>query len=338
MALLSQSQSDNIETLVARIKQQASEAQQGLVDSADSKSPSMFNKPKSRPESVTQTDIVNRTVSRLREKALVAMEEQKDIYLDKSFDIEALNPKKEEVDKESVTAGVTLLREARSTNNVDTASIDAAITEATDTPTTSNAGLMTRPKGRPFITPEKYKIAVDQMSDREMLARTIEAEAAREKYNGKLAVAATIANRAASGNFGGGIRGVILKVGHFSPWNTYTGHDKGNQGKDMTKMKASEDSYKAADAILSGDYTDPTGGATHYVNEKVNQPSWLTKGGVDDVGMKGRARGTKQIGNHLFGNADNNQIFDGQAWAKMMADMATSPRPQKRPDTQVAGN
>lgn len=173
MALLSQSQSDNIETLVARIKQQASEAQQGLVDSADSKSPSMFNKPKSRPESVTQTDIVNRTVSRLREKALVAMEEQKDIYLDKSFDIEALNPKKEEVDKESVTAGVTLLRESRSTNNVDTASIDAAIAEATDTPTTENAGLMTRPKGRPTtkdVAQLELNVPKDVSADKDFMA------------------------------------------------------------------------------------------------------------------------------------------------------------------------
>ena len=54
--------------------------------------------------------------------------------------------------------------------------------------------------------------------------------------------------------------------------------------------------------------TDETGGATHYVNESVSTPNWLGD-------MKGRKRGTVTIGNHLFGNADNNKTFNGRTWS-----------------------
>jgi spore germination cell wall hydrolase CwlJ-like protein len=146
-----------------------------------------------------------------------------------------------------------------------------------------------------------------QMSEREILARTIQAESGGESYDGKVAVGAVIANRAASGRFGKGIDGVILKEAQFSPWNSWTGGAGGQQGKDMMNIKVSNDSYKAADAILSGNYTDKTGGATHYLNPKVSKPKWLS-------GMKGMKRGTVQIGNHLFGNADNNKTYDGKSW------------------------
>ena len=146
-----------------------------------------------------------------------------------------------------------------------------------------------------------------QMSEREILARTIQAESGGESYDGKVAVGAVIANRAASGRFGKGIDGVILKEAQFSPWNSWTGGAGGQQGKDMMNIKVSNDAYKAADAILSGNYTDKTGGATHYLNPKVSKPKWLS-------GMKGMKRGTVQIGNHLFGNADNNKTYDGRSW------------------------
>lgn len=167
-------------------------------------------------------------------------------------------------------------------------------------------GLMADPRG--FKVPE-YKAynSPEEMSELEILARTIEAEAALEPYNGKIAVGATIANRAASGSYGKDIRGVILQRGQFSPWNSWTGYAKGEQGKDMMKLRASEDSYRAASAILRGSYEDPTDGATHYVNEKVSKPDWLSD-------MKGRKRGTLTIGNHLFGNADSNKKYDGKSY------------------------
>jgi spore germination cell wall hydrolase CwlJ-like protein len=163
---------------------------------------------------------------------------------------------------------------------------------------------------------------IKEMSEMEILARTIEAEAATENYTGKIGVGATIANRAASGKYGDGIKGVILKKGQFSPWNSYTGYAKGEQGKDMLNLKPSADSYKAAAAILGGDYQDPTGGATHYVNESISQPDWLDE-------MKNRKRGTKRIGRHLFGNADSNRTYDGKDWITRQVN--TSPRPKARP-------
>ena len=95
MALLSQSQSDNMETIVARIKKQALEAQQELVSSSQSTSKGVMSslRPKARPESITQTDIVNNTISRLRDKANLAIEEQPEILLDVGFDVEAFTSK-----------------------------------------------------------------------------------------------------------------------------------------------------------------------------------------------------------------------------------------------------
>ena len=145
------------------------------------------------------------------------------------------------------------------------------------------------------------------MSDLEILARTIHAEAESEPYNGKLAVGAVIANRAASGKYGEGIKGVILKKTQFSPWNSWTGGAKGEQGKDMLRLKPSEDAYKAAQAILSGEYEDPTGGATHYLNPSVSKPYWLKP-------MKNQKRGTIKIGQHLFGNPNDTKIYDGRSW------------------------
>jgi spore germination cell wall hydrolase CwlJ-like protein len=183
-------------------------------------------------------------------------------------------------------------------------------------------GLMVKPDS--VIDVPEYKVydSPDEMSELEILARTIEAEAASEEYDGKVAVGATIANRAASGKYGKGIKGVILKRGQFSPWNSWTGYAKGEQGKDMMKLKPSEDSYSAAQAILSGDYEDITGGATHYVNPEISTPNWLDE-------MMGRKRGTVQVGRHLFGNADSNQTYDGKSWITKRFEPT---RPKSRPE------
>lgn len=161
-------------------------------------------------------------------------------------------------------------------------------------------GLMSPAGSREYSSP-------DEMTELEILAKTIEAEARGEGYEGKIAVGAVIANRAASGKYGEGISGVILKKGQFSPWNSYTGYAKGEQGKDMLSLKPSEESYKAANAILKGDYVDKTKGATHYLNPEVSTPKWLKA-------MKGRSRGTVKVGRHLFGNADSEKTYDGKSW------------------------
>ena len=153
-------------------------------------------------------------------------------------------------------------------------------------------------------------VSADYMSELEILARTIEAEAGGESKKGKLAVGAVIKNRADENRYGTDIRSVILRKAQFSPWNSYTNYEEGKeQGKEMLgkRMKPSKDSYEVAKQILSGDYVDPTKGATHFVNPKVSNPSWY-----DDF----KAHGIIKIGNHEFGDADYFHI---------------SPKPKVRP-------
>jgi spore germination cell wall hydrolase CwlJ-like protein len=154
----------------------------------------------------------------------------------------------------------------------------------------------------------KYE-SPDDMTDLEILARTIEAEAGGESKKGKLAVGAVILNRASQNRYGNDIKSVILKPAQFSPWNSYTGYAGGEQGKEMLteKTKPSKAAYEIAEKLLSGDYEDPTRGATHFVNPKISKPNWY-----DDF----KSHGTTKIGKHEFGDADK---------------MLLSPRPKARP-------
>ncbi|AGH07390.1 hypothetical protein SUFG_00018 [Sulfitobacter phage phiCB2047-B] len=131
-----------------------------------------------------------------------------------------------------------------------------------------------------------------------MLARTLQAEAQSEGYQGMVDVGSVIRNRAASGRFGEGIEGVIMKDGQFSAWNGVTGYAGGEQGQDMN-FEPSEDALRAADTILSGQYEDQTGGATHYVNKNISQPAWANNGTF------------KQRGNHWFGDGDGAGAVNG---------------------------
>lgn len=133
-------------------------------------------------------------------------------------------------------------------------------------------------------------------NDREILARTLQAEAAGEGYDGMIAAGAVIRNRAASGKYGGSnISDVIMKPGQFSAWNAVTGYAGGEGAIDMENLKVSDNAYAAADAILSGDYEDKTGGATHYYNPNVADPAW---------GSNKAGGNWTNIGNHRFGNPD----------------------------------
>lgn len=159
-------------------------------------------------------------------------------------------------------------------------------------------------------TGDNTYVSADYMSELEILARTIEAEAGGESKKGKLAVGAVIKNRADQNRFGTDIRSVILFPSQFSPWNKYTNSAKGEQGKDMLgeKMKPSKDSYEAAQKILSGDYVDPTSGATHFVNPKISKPKWY-----EDF----KEHGTTKIGKHEFGDADKPLFIGGSLRPKV---------------------
>lgn len=145
-----------------------------------------------------------------------------------------------------------------------------------------------RPMGR-----AESSASVD-LPTRELLAKTIEAEAGKESYEGKLAVGAVIANRVNSENYGNSFQEVILAPGQFSAWNSVTGYAKGEGGLNMDLMKPSKESYAIADAILKGSYESPVGDATHYYNPDVATPNWGRTAGGD----------WQEIGNHIFGYAN----------------------------------
>jgi hypothetical protein len=139
-------------------------------------------------------------------------------------------------------------------------------------------------------------------NEREMLAATLQAEAGGEGIGGMVAAGAVIRNRAESGNYGGNsISGVIMKPGQFSAWNGVTGYANGEGAIDMANLNVSEDAYKAADAILAGNYQDPTGGATHYYNPAVATPAW-------GQGQNPAGGQWTTIGNHVFGNPDGTRV------------------------------
>lgn len=135
---------------------------------------------------------------------------------------------------------------------------------------------------------------------RMLLARTLQAEAGNQGLEGMLDVGAVINNRAASGKYGEGIDGVIMRPGQFSAWNSVTGYANGEQGQDMS-FEPSAEALAAADALLTGQYEDRTGGATHYYNPDISQPEW------------GGPQFTRR-GAHVFGNADGLGPQDGRAY------------------------
>ena len=128
------------------------------------------------------------------------------------------------------------------------------------------------------------------LKDRELLAKTLQAEAGNQGNVGMMAVGSVIMNRLAGGN---DLSKVILQPGQFSAWNSLTGYAGGEQGQNMDFTPNSK-AYEVADYLLSGNYEDPTGGATHYYNPQLADPIWGASGGGD----------WQTIGSHIFGKAN----------------------------------
>jgi hypothetical protein len=127
-------------------------------------------------------------------------------------------------------------------------------------------------------------------TDRILLARTLQAEAGNQGFDGMIAAGSVISNRMRQS--GKPLSDVILADGQFSAWNGVTGYAGGEQGQNMNFQPDAE-ALEAADAILSGEFADPTGGATHYYADGISDPDWGQRAGGDWT----------RIGDHLFGNA-----------------------------------
>jgi hypothetical protein len=152
-------------------------------------------------------------------------------------------------------------------------------------------------------------------SDRELLAKTLQAEAGNQGIGGLLDVGSVIMNRV--GQSGGSLRDVILKPAQFSAWNSVTGYAGGEQGQDMANMKPDARAYMVADNLLSGDYTDATGGATHYYNPSISNPDW---------GIKAGGNWAKR-GDHVFGRPDGQPKMN----------IATGGQPMMQPEQKPKG-
>jgi hypothetical protein len=152
-------------------------------------------------------------------------------------------------------------------------------------------------------------------SDRELLAKTLQAEAGNQGIGGLLDVGSVIMNRV--GQSGGSLRDVILKPAQFSAWNSVTGYAGGEQGQDMANMKPDARAYMVADNLISGDYTDATGGATHYYNPSISNPDW---------GIKAGGNWAKR-GDHVFGRPDGQPKMN----------IATGGQPMMQPEQKPKG-
>ena len=125
----------------------------------------------------------------------------------------------------------------------------------------------------------------------DVLARTIFGEARGEPFDGQVAVAWSIKNRADKPGpdwWGDSITEVCLKARQYSAWNP----NDPNRKKLEVASVGNPHFLRArgiACLVLNGDLPDPTGGATHYYADYIPAPKWA----------KGRTP-TVKIGVHKF--------------------------------------
>lgn len=120
-----------------------------------------------------------------------------------------------------------------------------------------------------------YKTTL-QANEIEMLAKVVHGEARGEMFEGKVAVAAVVLNRAQSDKFPDTVKGVI-----FEPY-AFTAVDDGQY-----YTTPSEDAYRAVYKAIQG--WDPSNGAIFYFNPDTAESDWMYTREV-----------IKRIGKHVF--------------------------------------
>lgn len=161
------------------------------------------------------------------------------------------------------------------------------------------------------------------MSQRDLLARTLQAEAGNQGLQGMIDVGSVIRNRVASGQWGDSLESVIMAPGQFSAWNGVTGYVNGEQGQNMD-FTPGQEAYAAADAILSGNYQSEVGNALNYyavIPGVSERPSWANDS-------------FQQRGAHYFGTA-NGSGSDGRSVQLGGANTPTSYTTQRESPEQA---
>lgn len=130
--------------------------------------------------------------------------------------------------------------------------------------------------------------------DRDVLARTLWGEARGESLVGQIAVAWTIRNRVNDGKdkswWGEGYAGVCQKPYQFSCWNKNDPNYTYLSGAKQIPFREFAQAQIAADQVLVGKVSDPTGGATHYYAITMPKaPDWAAG-----------AKQTLKLGRHVF--------------------------------------
>lgn len=125
--------------------------------------------------------------------------------------------------------------------------------------------------------------------DRDLLIRTIIGEANGQPEVGQAAVAHVILNRAQDNRWGNTVKDVVLQKAQFEPWTT--------RRNELLSIPVDDPNYLRVATMVDNLGSDPTNGATHFLNEKIvrerrggSLPSWAVK-------MSGSRH---QIGDHTF--------------------------------------
>lgn len=196
-------------------------------------------------------------------------------------------------DEDASLAGAALrAAEEGMTNGYDKPSVSGLTSEnVSGLVTTPGTNLGPRADGSGISVPNPRPAIQATDDDVIMLARTLQAEAGNQGFEGMLDVGSVIANRVGDSRYGDGtIRGVVMRRGQFSAWNGETKYANGEQGQNMN-FQPNANAMAAAQAIISGNYEDRTNGATHYVNKNISNPVW-------------GKNVTYKRGDHWFGQAD----------------------------------
>jgi len=118
-------------------------------------------------------------------------------------------------------------------------------------------------------------------------------EARGESLAGQIAVAWTIRNRVNDGKakswWGEGYAGVCQNPYQFSCWNRSDPNFAYLSGAKKIPFRELAQARIAADQVIDGKVSDPTGGATHYYATTIKAPAWAAK-----------AKQTLKLGGHVF--------------------------------------